>query len=76
VLRFRRFLSRLDAGRGETELARWAAEAGYADQAHLTRESARLAGLPPAALAWLRAGADADAAAPGADRAGGRPLAS
>ena len=78
VLRFRRFLSRLDAGRGETELARWAAEAGYADQAHLTRESSRLAGLPPAALARLRAGAnaDADADAPGADRTGGRPLAS
>jgi AraC-like DNA-binding protein len=55
VLRFRRFLSRLDAGRGETDLARWAAEAGYADQAHLTRESSRLAGVPPAALARLRA---------------------
>jgi AraC-like DNA-binding protein len=36
-------------------LARLALEAGYADQAHLTRECTRLAGLPPAAL--LRAGA-------------------
>jgi len=28
--------------------------AGYADQAHLTREGARLAGLPPAALTAAR----------------------
>jgi hypothetical protein len=27
-----------------------ALDAGYADQAHLTRECTRLAGLPPAAL--------------------------
>jgi AraC-like DNA-binding protein len=99
VLRFRRFLSRLDAGeagqagtrgsaalRGAGELVRpgvpggsggpgrpggpggagepvgpggpglaWlAAETGYADQAHLTRECVRLAGLPPAALAAQR----------------------
>jgi AraC-like DNA-binding protein len=52
VLRFRRFLSRIDAG--ATDLAALAAEAGYADQAHLTRESTRLAGLPPAALARSR----------------------
>jgi AraC-like DNA-binding protein len=52
VLRFRRFLSRIDAG--GADLARIAAEAGYADQAHLTRESTRLAGLPPAALARSR----------------------
>ena len=31
-----------------------AAEAGYADQAHLTRECVALSGLPPAALARLR----------------------
>jgi hypothetical protein len=31
-----------------------AVEAGYADQAHLTRESVRLAGLPPAALIRAR----------------------
>lgn len=52
ILRFRRFLSRIDAG--AADLARLAAEAGYADQAHLTRESARLAGLTPAALARSR----------------------
>jgi AraC-like DNA-binding protein len=52
VLRFRRFLSRIDAG--ATDLAGVAAEAGYADQAHLTRESSRLAGLTPAALARSR----------------------
>ena len=53
VLRFRRFLTRVDAG-GAADLAAIAAEAGYADQAHLTRESTRLAGLPPAALARAR----------------------
>ena len=31
-----------------------AAKTGYADQAHLTRESTRLAGLSPAALARVR----------------------
>ncbi len=36
--------------RRATDLARLALEAGYADQAHLTRECTRLAGLPPAAL--------------------------
>jgi AraC-like DNA-binding protein len=52
ILRFRRFLSRIDAG--DADLARLAAEAGYADQAHLTRESTRLAGLTPATLARSR----------------------
>jgi AraC-like DNA-binding protein len=51
VLRFRRFLA-LGAGGGD--LAAIAAEAGYADQPHLTRESRRLAGATPAAL--LRGG--------------------
>ena len=53
VLRFRRFVARVDAGEGRPggpDLARLAAETGYTDQAHLTRECARLAGLPPAAL--------------------------
>jgi AraC-like DNA-binding protein len=53
VLRFRRFVERVDAGAGPPggpDLARLAAETGYADQAHLTRECVRLAGLPPAAL--------------------------
>ena len=50
VLRFRRVVSRIDAGGALDDLAGLAAEAGYADQAHLTRESSDLAGLPPAAL--------------------------
>jgi AraC-like DNA-binding protein len=57
VLRFRRFVSRVDAGEGapgEPDLARLAADTGYADQAHLTHECARLAGLPPGALAAQR----------------------
>jgi AraC-like DNA-binding protein len=66
VLRFRRFVSRIDAaqnaqnaqnaldGRDVLDLAAIAAEAGYADQAHLTRECARLAGLTPAALVRQR----------------------
>jgi AraC-like DNA-binding protein len=47
VLRLQRFLGL--AGRGG-DLARLAAEAGYADQPHLTRDCARLAGLPAATL--------------------------
>jgi AraC-like DNA-binding protein len=54
VLRFRRFVARIDADGDPADLARLAAEAGYADQAHLTRESTRLAGLTPAALARAR----------------------
>ncbi len=54
VLRFRRFLARVEGAGTAAGLAVLAAEAGYADQAHLTRESARLAGLPPAALARSR----------------------
>lgn len=45
VLRFRRFLALVDSGRDD--LAGLAFDAGYADQAHLTRESRRLAGLSP-----------------------------
>jgi len=55
VLRFRRFLARVDARPDVLDLAAIAAEAGYADQAHLTRECGRLAGLTPAALARQRA---------------------
>lgn len=52
VLRFQRLLARLPAvGAGEDELARVAAELGYADQAHLTRECRALAGVPPTELA-------------------------
>jgi AraC-like DNA-binding protein len=54
VLRFQRFLARADAAGAERDLMRIALEAGYADQAHLTRESTRLAGLGPAALARSR----------------------
>jgi AraC-like DNA-binding protein len=54
ILRFRRFVSRIDAATGPVDLGLLAAEAGYADQAHLTRESVRLAGLPPAALIRAR----------------------
>jgi AraC-like DNA-binding protein len=58
VLRFRRFVSRIDAepegGRDARDLAALAAHVGYADQAHLTRECRALAGLTPAALARQR----------------------
>jgi AraC-like DNA-binding protein len=56
VLRFRRFVSWVDGGDGahDGELARAAADLGYADQAHLTRECVRLAGLTPAALRAAR----------------------
>jgi AraC-like DNA-binding protein len=54
VLRFQRFLRAANATPGEP-LARLAADAGYADQAHLAREAKRLSGLPPSAL--LAAGA-------------------
>jgi len=55
VLRFRRFVSRVDARPEVLDLAAIAAEAGYADQAHLTRECGRLSGMTPAALARQRA---------------------
>jgi len=70
VLRFRRFVARIDAlsrdpaGRSRAgldlaglDLADLAVQAGYADQAHLTRECGSLAGLTPAALARQRAAA-------------------
>ena len=65
VLRFRRFVSRIDAlwhdpagpGLAGLDLADLAAQAGYADQAHLTRECGSLSGLTPAALARQRAAA-------------------
>jgi AraC-like DNA-binding protein len=47
IQRFQRFLALATTG---DDLARLALDAGYADQAHLTRECARLSGLPPAAL--------------------------
>jgi AraC-like DNA-binding protein len=57
VLRFGRFLAKFDEAGVEPDLARIARESGYADQAHLTRECTRLAGLAPAALARVRASA-------------------
>jgi AraC-like DNA-binding protein len=71
VLRFQRFLALAEAeaaaagaagraagaaGPAGAELAQLAFAAGYADQAHLTRECTRLAGLPPAALLATGAG--------------------
>ncbi len=47
VLRLQRFLALARSGE---PLARLAVDAGYADQAHLTRECGALAGLAPAAL--------------------------
>jgi AraC-like DNA-binding protein len=49
ILRFQGFLALANAG-GDVPLARFAAEAGYADQAHLTRECGRLSGLSPSAF--------------------------
>jgi AraC-like DNA-binding protein len=51
ILRFRRVLDQLAATCPAPDLADLAIRAGYADQAHLTRETTRLAGRPPAALA-------------------------
>jgi AraC-like DNA-binding protein len=51
VLRFRRALAHLQAAARDGDLAALAIEAGFADQAHLTREITSLTGLPPAALA-------------------------
>jgi AraC-like DNA-binding protein len=51
VFRFRQALGRLQTAAYEADLAGLAIEAGFADQAHLTREMTSLAGLPPRALA-------------------------
>lgn len=52
VLRFQRFLTLADDGEG---LAALAVRAGYADQAHLTRECSRYTGVPPGSLLARRA---------------------
>ena len=49
ILRFQRFLVAA-AGRRDLGLAQLAAEAGYADQSHLTRECSRLAGQTPVSV--------------------------
>ena len=54
ILRFRRLVSQAQAVTdGEVDLARLAADLGYADQAHMTRDAVRLTGMPPAQLAAL-----------------------
>ena len=52
VLRFQGFLARVQASVDApeavgTDLARWATDAGYHDQSHLSRECRRLMGAPP-----------------------------
>ena len=55
VLRFRRFVGRLDRlATGCATLAGVAAELGYADQSHLGRDCLRLAGATPATLVAAR----------------------
>jgi AraC-like DNA-binding protein len=53
IVRVRRVLAAADE-RGEPALAAIARAAGYADQAHMTRECARLTGRTPAALLTAR----------------------
>jgi AraC-like DNA-binding protein len=54
VLRFRRLVAQAGAlAAGESDLARVAADLGYADQAHMTRDCLRLSGLTPVRLAEL-----------------------
>ena len=50
VLRFQRLLYLGEARGGTRSLVDLAANAGYADQAHMTREVRRFAGCPPTAL--------------------------
>jgi len=50
VLRFQRFLALAEDAGEAADLAALAFAAGYADQAHLTRECRRLSGLTPAGL--------------------------
>ena len=50
ILRFQRLLHLAGRGRHRWRLAGLAADVGYADQAHMTREVHRLSGCPPIAL--------------------------
>ena len=54
ILRFNRFVRMADAAAEPLDLAGTAVRLGYADQPHLTRDCASLAGLTPAALAQAR----------------------
>jgi hypothetical protein len=60
ILRFQRFIRFIDALPSPSspsslpDLAAVAADAGYADQPHLTRECKALSGLTPAALSAER----------------------
>jgi len=56
VFRLQRFLQLADGQPAAGRLADLAADVGYADQAHLTREVKRLSGLTPAALLRKRGG--------------------
>ena len=52
ILRFQGFVARVQASiarqvASDVDLARWAVESGYHDQAHLSRECRRLLGVPP-----------------------------
>jgi AraC-like DNA-binding protein len=58
VLRFQRFVRLIDAPAGPPDLAAAAAQSGYADQAHLSRECVALSGLTPVGLARLRRAAE------------------
>jgi AraC-like DNA-binding protein len=60
VLRFPRFLALAGDTAGPPDLAQLAFAAGYADQAHLTRECRRLSGLTPSALLATGAGPAGD----------------
>jgi AraC-like DNA-binding protein len=60
VLRFQRFLALAEREGEAADLAALAFAAGYADQAHLTRECRRLSGLTPSALLATGAGAAGD----------------
>ena len=51
VLRFQRFVQESDRG---VPLARAAADAGYSDQAHMSREVLRMSGLTPVQLVTER----------------------
>jgi AraC-like DNA-binding protein len=54
VLRFSRLVTHApEIAGGEDDLARVAADLGYADQAHMTRDCVELSGLPPGRLAEL-----------------------